>query len=234
MTLKLGKLAPRQDSRTLLLSAYLAPTLPPPPASLDYSSRVRTWPMYGNDEYGDCTIAAAAHMVELWSALAGKPKVPTLPSVVNRYFKLSGGQDTGLVELDVLNDWRKDPLDRDTILAFAAVNKSNHDHVRQALVLFGGVYIGFEVPANAQTLFEEGKPWDANGGAIEGGHAVNVVGYDAAGLTVVTWGRTQRATWAWWDEYVDEAWAILPPEFKTHPPVGFNLAALEADLVALK
>lgn len=232
-TLKLGKLAPKDDPRTLRLSAYLAPTLPPPPDSLDYSSRVKSWPMYGNDQYGDCTIAAAAHQVQLWSALIGKPKTPSQPSVINRYFRLTGGQDTGLVELDVLNDWRKNALDRDKIIAFAKVDKNNLDHVKQSLVLFGGVYIGFQVPQNAQTLFEEGKPWDANGGPIEGGHAVNVIGYDAEGLTVVTWGRTQRATWAWWREYVDEAWAILPPEFKTKPPAGFDLAALEADLAVV-
>lgn len=57
------------------------------------------------------------------------------------------------------------------------------------------------------------------------------VGYDAAGVTVLTWGNTQKATWAWWDECVDEAYAILPPEAndaKFAP--GFNAAQLKADL----
>jgi hypothetical protein len=41
---------------------------------------------------------------------------------------------------------------------------------------------------------------------------VFAVEYDKNGVTVLTWGNTQRATWVWWDECVDEAYAILPPE----------------------
>jgi hypothetical protein len=57
------------------------------------------------------------------------------------------------------------------------------------------------------------------------------VAYDAAGVTVLTWGNTQKATWAWWDECVDEAYAILPPEAakKGFAP-GFDIAQLQKDL----
>jgi hypothetical protein len=48
---------------------------------------------------------------------------------------------------------------------------------------------------------------------------------------VLTWGNTQLGTWAWWDECVDEVYAIVPqqaqnPDFAP----GFNVAQLEADL----
>ena len=50
-------------------------------------------------------------------------------------------------------------------------------------------------------------------------------------MTVLTWGNTQQATWAWWDECVDEAYAILPPEAKKPGfAPGFDLAQLQADL----
>ena len=63
------------------------------------------------------------------------------------------------------------------------------------------------------------------------GHAVYAVAYDAAGLTVLTWGNTQQATWGWWDECVDEAYAILPPEAKNPDfAPGFDLAQLQQDL----
>lgn len=66
------------------------------------------------------------------------------------------------------------------------------------------------------------------------GHAVFAVAYDEAGLTVLTWGNTQRATWDWWDECVDEAYAILAPEARTPGfAPGFNFAQLEADLAAV-
>jgi hypothetical protein len=66
------------------------------------------------------------------------------------------------------------------------------------------------------------------------GHAVYAVGYDQNFLTVLTWGNTQQATWSWWDECVDEAYAILPPEAKDPKfAPGFNLAQLQADLAAV-
>jgi hypothetical protein len=48
---------------------------------------------------------------------------------------------------------------------------------------------------------------------------------------VLTWGNTQQATWAWWDECVDEAYAILPPQAKKADfAAGFDFTQLEADL----
>jgi hypothetical protein len=57
---------------------------------------------------------------------------------------------------------------------------------------------------------------------------VYAVAYDDNGLTVLTWGSTQKATWAWWDECVDEAYAILPQQAKEFD--GFDLKQLKADL----
>jgi hypothetical protein len=48
---------------------------------------------------------------------------------------------------------------------------------------------------------------------------------------VLTWGSTQQGTWAWWDECVDEAYAILPPEAaKAGFCPDFNFAQLQTDL----
>jgi len=50
-------------------------------------------------------------------------------------------------------------------------------------------------------------------------------------LTMLTWGSTQKGTWAWWDECVDEAYAIVPPEAKKAGfAPGFNVQQLLADL----
>jgi hypothetical protein len=63
------------------------------------------------------------------------------------------------------------------------------------------------------------------------GHCVFAVAYDATGVTVLTWGNTQQATWAWWDECVDEAYAILPPQAKEKNfAPGYDLAQLQEDL----
>ncbi len=154
-------------------------------------------------------------------------------AVTKLYFHLTGGVDSGLNELDVLNYWRQNAVAKDKILAYAAIDPKNHTHVEQAIELFGGVYLGFQVQQNCLQEFDAQKPWTP-GPLTNDGHAVFAVGYDPNGVTVLTWGSTQKGTWAWWDECVDEAYAILPPEAeqKGYAP-GFDFAQLKADLSAV-
>jgi hypothetical protein len=57
------------------------------------------------------------------------------------------------------------------------------------------------------------------------------VAYDQNGVTVLTWGNIQQGTWAWWDECVEEAYAILPPEGQNPGfAKGFDFAQLQSDL----
>jgi len=149
------------------------------------------------------------------------------------YYHLSGGVDSGLNELDVLNYWRKSAVSGEKILGFATIGPKNHTHVQQAIRLFGGVYLGFQVQQNCVQEFNDRKPW-TQGKLTKDGHAVYAVAYDASGVTVLTWGNTQLATWAWWDECVDEAYAILPPQAKDAGfAPGFDFAQLQADLDAV-
>ena len=71
MKYKLGKNPAVFDRRTLRFGDYVKPEVEPPPASVDYGARVDRWPMYDNDRYGDCTCAAAGHMIQSWTANAG-------------------------------------------------------------------------------------------------------------------------------------------------------------------
>ena len=132
-----------------------------------------------------------------------------------------------------MNYWRKHAVNGDKILAFARIDPKNHMHVQQAIQLFGGVYLGFQCQQNCIEDFHAKKPWTP-GALTHEGHAVYAVGYDPGLVTVLTWGNTQQGTWAWWDECVDEAYAILPPE-ATNPRFapGFNMTQLQADLDAV-
>ncbi|MEI9934766.1 MAG: hypothetical protein WDM71_07935 [Ferruginibacter sp.] len=146
------------------------------------------------------------------------------------YYHLSGGVDSGLNELDVLNYWQSNTASGDKILAYAKIDIKNHTHVQQAIQLFGGVYLGFQVQENCEDEFNAKKPWTP-GPLTNEGHAVFATGYDKTGVTVLTWGNTQKATWAWWDECVDEAYAILPPQAKKSDfDPGFDFNQLKADL----
>lgn len=240
MPYRFGKHPPKHDYRTLRFKNYLEPGLAPPPASVDVLSRVyknlkisdptMLFPIDGNDTYGDCTIAALAHAVTTYRGLLGHKDIMASKAVVKLYFKLTNGIDSGLNELDVLNYWRRNAVAHDKILAFASIDPKNHANVQHAVQLFGGAYIGFQVQQNCIQEFDAQQPWTP-GPLTNEGHAVFVVGYDQDGVTVLTWGNTQRATWAWWDECVDEAYAILPPEAKdSNFAPGFNIAQLKADL----
>jgi hypothetical protein len=81
--------------------------------------------------------------------------------IVKLYMHLTGGVDSGLNELDVLNYWRQTSVDGDKILAYAKIDPKNHTHVQQAIQLFGGVYLGFQVQKNAVEQFDAHQPWTA-------------------------------------------------------------------------
>ena len=241
---RFGKHPPKQDYRTLRFASYLKPKIAAPPASVDNLKRVygklgttdpaALFPMDGNDTLGDCTIAAVAHAVTTYRGLVdSKQDIMPKQDVIKLYLQLTGGVDKGLNELDVLNYWQSNTVSGDKILAFVSVNPKNRVHIKQAIQLFGGVYLGFQVQENCVEEFDAHQPWTPGPLTIDG-HAVFAVGYDQAGVTVLTWGNTQQATWAWWDECVDETYAILPPE-AANPEFapGFNIAQLKADLAAV-
>jgi len=242
-TYRFGKHPPKRDYRTLRFKSYLTEAIAAPPASENVLARVydalgtrdpaTLFPMDGNDTLGDCTIAALAHAITTYCGLVGTKNIMARQAVIKLYAHLTGGPDTGLNVFDVLNYWRQHAVSHDKILAYASIDPKNHTHVEQAVHLFGGVYLGFQVQQNCVQEFDAHQPWTP-GPLTNDGHAVFAVGYDQNGVTVLTWGNTQQANWAWWDECVDEAYAILPPEAeKPGFAAGFDFAQLKADLAAV-
>src|SRR3569833_308982 len=242
--LKLGKSAPLHDPRTLMLANYIKAGLPPAPAQYNYADDIgaKKWRMMENDKIGDCTCAAAGHLIMEWTDDNGKMVTPTDKAIVAAYSAITGYDpktglnDNGAVELNVLNYWRKKGIAGHKIMAFAALEPKNNNHVMQGVYLFGGCYIGRGLPISAQKQTVWSVP---PGGAVGdgapgswGGHAVCVVGYDANGLTVITWGATNRMTWSFWNIYCDEAYAIISQDFVGSKPAknGFDLASLQTDL----
>jgi hypothetical protein len=251
--LKLGKQPARHDPRTLLLASYITPALPTSPASLDLTTKVGTsWGMMDNDEIGDCTIAAAGHLLMEWTANSGKKMfTPTNQQIIAAYSAITGynpatgANDNGAVEIDVLNYWRQKGIAGHKIGAYAALEPSNQTHIMDAVYIFEGCYIGLLLPISAQAQTQDHQPWSVPPGGATGdgkpgswgGHAVPVVAYDVRGVTVVTWGALQVMTWSFWNAYCDEAYAIISVDYLTNKevtPDGFNLQQLQADLADLK
>jgi hypothetical protein len=189
--------------------------------------------MLGNDQYGDCTIAGAAHL-RMANAVELSEELPAISDAlaVNTYFDLSDGQDSGLVEADVLQTWKVRGLFFSQAAGYAPVDHRNFDELRSVVSAFGGAYLGIAVPAPAQQQFAAGEPWDLTGTPadrqIEGGHCVPAVGYDDEYLYVVTWAKLQKVTWAWLSAYLEEAWAVVTPE-----DARVDREALAADLARL-
>ena len=242
---KLGKHAPKKDARNLKLARYLTASLPPPPESCDWSAKVGgSWGVMLNDSLGDCTCAAAGHLIEAWTANAGVRVTPPDSAILAAYEQLCGynpadpSTDGGGVEVDVLNGWRKIGIAGHRIGAYAAVDVHNLSHVKTAVSLFGGVYAGVSLPRSAQGQNSWAVP---SGGAVGdgavgswGGHAVPVVAYNPAGPVVVTWGALLQVTWAFWLAYFDEAYAIVSPDWLVAgaaTPAGVNVEALATDLI---
>lgn len=241
--LMLGKLHHVHDRRTLLLERYTTEQLPQPPASVTLSSKVSNWPMMANDQLGDCVIAMAGHATQLWTAVTGAEITPPDQEIVQDYSQITGykpgdpSTDNGTAIIDLLNWWRRNPIGTKEIFAFAEIqDPTNHQVVMQGHALFEGLLVGVALPRTAQAQI--GSVWDVvaappsqNGPGTWGGHGIYVIDYDAQGLTCVTWGKLQRMTWAWWDEYVDECWVALPAEFEG--AAGFDWNALTQDLLQL-
>lgn len=246
---KLGKLPVKLDPRTLKMAKYLDHNqIPTPPLFLDYSSKLSSIGMMRNDVLGCCTIAGAAHQLQVWSANATKQITLTDDEVEQNYSDICGyvkgdpTTDNGGVELFVLNALRQTGLKRTDgtahkIKAYIALEAHNLDHIKTAVWLFGGAYIGVGLPVSAQKQTNWKVSLGGTDGDIKpnswGGHCVNVIGYDSKGLLCLTWGTVQRMTYSWWDVYCDEAYALLSPDwfaFDGKAPSGFDEATLTTDL----
>jgi hypothetical protein len=213
--MKLGKRPRRHDPRTLKLARYLTGALPAAPPRIDWTHGITDFGMMLNDKLGCCTIAAVGHAVQTWTANAlGRELTVPDSTILECYEKWDGYNpadpmtDQGGVELDVLNDWRQQTFDGQSLDAYVSIGlhdwgesanrvigrsgdrvnsgqNSSPGHtipdIATAIWLFGGLYIGIELPIRAQTQ----DVWDvpANPGPDDepgswGGHAVYVVGYE--------------------------------------------------------
>jgi hypothetical protein len=244
-TYRLGKHRPEFDSRTLLFGAYTTSNLPAPPPSVDYSKAVASWPMMGNDNYGDCTCAAAGHMIEAWTANTGQQKTLTDSMVLSAYNYFAGDDaDAGASMLDVLKYWRKTGIGGDKILAFTQLRLRSTIQVKDSVSLFGSCYIGISLPdfavapgadllATPWVIPAQGPVGDAAPNP-QNGHCIPAVGYDEHNLYVVTWGALKMMSWEFYRTYMDEAYAVLSHDWISQKlgtsPQGLDLASLQADL----
>ncbi len=228
---RLGKLPAVRPFGLRDLSVYASGPLPAPPRAV--APPAARYPIDGNDQVGDCTIAGVAHLIAAWDAeVKEADPVPTVGAVVSEYFRLSGGQDTGLNEASVLQTWRSGGLFGRKIAAYAPVDHHRLLAIHQAVAFYGGCYLGIQCPQSAQEQFAAGEPWTVvDDSPIEGGHCIVALGYTPAAVLCATWGGIAEVTYPFLDAYLDEAWAVIPSQFLEagHGP-RIDLASLQEDL----
>jgi hypothetical protein len=237
---RLGRLPANPTTPKLRLANFLSAAAPLVyPENRDWLSQVSNWPMYLNDRLGDCTCATIGHLIQIFNRYGQQKDVRVTDSdvlkaysAVSGYNPKTGDNDNGAVVQDVLNYWRKTGVGGHKILAFAQVDFRNDDELRQALNIFGNIYLGINFPSTAMDQFNNGKPWDFVPGAYsEGGHAINAGYYDVSDnmWKVVTWGQVQPMTEKFFNAYVEEAWVVISQEWldaNGRNPEGIDMKTL--------
>ena len=241
-----GKKPPKFHPRTLLLRDYLPPALPAPETrrAWEYSVSDRTWAdsMLGNDQVGNCVIAAMLHYIMAAQANVGKPVTFTTQQALDLYSAITGynpadpSTDQGTAWTDALAYWQTTGCYGHNILGWAALDISSLDAIRQGISIFGGVLIGTAVTQSMEDQFHKSQPWNGPfSGAVVGFHAIPWLGFGRRGQTCITWAsRLQMESAAL--SQVDEAYVVVTHDWldaQSTSPSGLNLDALTADMNAL-
>jgi len=248
--LKLGKKPARKDSVKFKLKSYIDTSkLPKPPKNFGHADLMgKNWEMLGNDQFGDCVFAGAAHETMLWNKEAGNQVAFTDKAVLSDYSAVTGfnpsdpNSDNGTDMQEAASYRRKTGVidsdgKRHQIAAYLAIEPGNLLEHYIAIYLFGAVGIGINFPNSAMDQFNQNKAWKVNSKSpVEGGHYIPLVAKKGNYLYCVTWGRLQAMTLGFFKKYNDESIAYVSLEaLKDGKSLeGFDADKLISDLQLLK
>lgn len=247
MSFKLGRKPNDPSKPRIRLAAHLRDSAPPPFVNWE---GVPQWGMLLNDQVGDCTCAGDGHIAEILSFYGQGTEAAVTDAEVLAAYEAVGGYDPnagppgsnptdqGATVQAALGYLRTSGIAGVKIDAFAEVAASDLAAIKVASAELGPLSAGVNLPAIAQQQFADGQPWDVvpDDGGIEGGHCIVLCGYDQDFLYFCTWGRVQKATYAWWQKYGEEIWAVVSREWVSaqgSDPEGVNLASLGAEFAQL-
>jgi peptidoglycan hydrolase-like protein with peptidoglycan-binding domain len=183
-----------------------------------------SYPMYGNDIWGDCVAADEGHSTQVVSGLlTGAVVTPTLDQV-KAWYKTqnpnwnpsSGDEGNGMV-IQLFLEYL---VSKGIVSGFASVDFRNPEILRAAIFLGLSIKIGVQLQEAQQgAQFDQGL-WDhVPGSRVVGGHDVCLVGYNAQTqrYQLISWGRLIECTQAFIDHLCDEAWIPIRPLHIAHP-----------------
>lgn len=240
--LKLGKRPARKGAISLKFADLVQQTeLPKPPRFFGHEALMDCpWGMLGNDRFGDCVMAGAAHETMMWSREGEAPDALfTEDNVLEDYGAVTGfspndpDSDQGTDMQEAASYRRRVGIidhvgQRHKVAAYLAIDPGDLKAHYQAMWLFGAVGIGFAFPSSAWDQFDASKPWKVvKGSRIEGGHYVPLL-FKRRTMECVTWGRTQGMTVDFFHKYNDESVVYVSEEALTsrRSPEGFDYDTL--------
>lgn len=229
----------------LQLSNYLK-DLPPAPEKVfrEYKIPEDAWQMFGNNRIGNCTCAAVAHMIMLFTAHTGTIFIPdekdiiAAYSAVSGYNPVTGANDNGADLPTVLNYWMRTGIAGHKIAAWADIDPRNAEAQKHGIHIFGATYDAIMLPNSAMDQFSANQNWEfvQPDGGQDGGHCVPRFGYGSEGYACVTWAKDQKGGNAFWQQYLFESCVVITEDWLKDgaTPSGFNMDALVADIKAIK
>jgi hypothetical protein len=198
------------------------------------------------------------HLVMLWAWFTrGVKLVPTRDEFIAAYSAIGGyvdgdpSTDNGCDPYVALQYWQTTGITVGGLLhkigGWANVNVFNSIEVKISAWLFGGHFVGWQLPS---AVLQDGvTSWAVPPGGLaanpadpDNGHMTDIISVDAAGnLGISTWGAKYPATPAFLPDYVapGECFVIIPEDGQDwigptgKCPAGFDLPALLADRAAL-
>lgn len=239
--MKLGRNpSPAQPSLKLADFLDLSYWKPKIPDNFGHYKSVANYGMLGNDRFGDCVWAGAAHEHMLWNAANDRTVDFTDSNVLQAYSDVTGfraddpstdqGTDMATAARYRQKYGLEDSLGRvHKIGAYLALEPGDLDQLAAASYLFGAAGIGIVVTDKAMDQFNQNKPWTyVRRAKAEGGHYVPVVGRQDGLYVALSWGRPQPFTFAYYQKQSDEIFAYISVDYldNNKSPEGFDSNAL--------
>jgi len=186
----------------------------------------------GNTDVNDCEVAAGYHLVLAQAGAVGITlPTPTDATALGIYRELIAGpiatNDTGASTSGLVGLYATSGLDGIHAIAASQLADPRDIHsVEVAVTELGGVLATLaRTPVDPSVAL-----WTSGAQEISSSHEVAILGYDATGPLLATWGRLVRASWSWWDANVTSVHLVVPDLFRRlgHGPTAIPVATLLA------
>ena len=162
----------------------------------DYYSNQPSWPVDDNTRINDCTTAAIAHLIQIYTLFSTGTAVLLDISTVDAFYSLCSGwtgnnlSDIGCPMTTALANWKKVGIGGHFIDDYQAIDPANIGVVSAAVQQHCCVALVVALPTN----IPDGADWVVSGSSATppDTHAIPIVGFDGTWFYVVSKGALVR------------------------------------------